>query len=380
MLDNISQCCLDVTARALQHRLTFKQPIDSKGATTMRNTTNLAHQLRASASRKWLRRIGGGILLLLVGLGLGGFTYEQIAAGQSAEHNPPPGMMVDAGSLHLHLHSMGEANGQPTVILEAGNGGFSAPWIRVQTALAATTRVVAYDRAGLGWSENSREPRNAITAATQLHNALTNAGIEGPYILVGHSMGGLFVRGFAHQYPAEVAGVVLVDAAHPDAFARYPATVEQTQVMLRRLTNGAAVVAPLGLFRLTGPLFAEGLVDLPAEQAAQSHAVAITPRHVQALRDEYNAWFPSLNDQVRQTGDLGNRPLIVLSASAFPGGAPAPEGYWEAHFAMQQELAALSSNGELRVIEGATHYSLITSPTDAHHTITAIQEVLNSIR
>jgi len=167
----------------------------------MHNETNLSQQPRTFAIRPWLRWIGGGLLFLLLGLGLGEFTYEQLTAAQAAQHNPPPGMMVDAGGFHLHLHSMGEANGKPTVILEAGNGGFSAPWIRVQTALAATTRVVAYDRAGLGWSENSREPRNAITAATHLHKALVNAGIEGPYILVGHSLGGLFVRGFAHQLP-----------------------------------------------------------------------------------------------------------------------------------------------------------------------------------
>ena len=115
------------------------------------------------------------------------------------------------------LHS-----GGPTVVLEAGMGSFSPNWYWVQEELAPTVRSVAYDRAGLGWSRRSRRPRDAQTIATELRDALREAAIEPPYVLAGHSFGGLPVRAFADLYPELTAGLVLVDASHPDQWVRWP--------------------------------------------------------------------------------------------------------------------------------------------------------------
>ena len=118
--------------------------------------------------------------------------------------------MVDVGGYRLHINCTGE--GSPTVVIESGWGDMSATWGWVQPEVAKTTRVCTYDRAGMGWSESSPQPRTAREYAKELHTLLKKANEPGPYVLVGHSMGGFTVIVYAHDYPAEVSGLVLVDA------------------------------------------------------------------------------------------------------------------------------------------------------------------------
>ena len=145
-------------------------------------------------------------------LASGGATYEAIMAAGDDKRYPPPGQLVDVGGYRLHLHCIGQ--GSPTVVLDAGLGAFSLDWGAVQPQIATSTRVCAYDRAGLGWSEPGPTPRSPQQFADELHALLTNAGVEGPYVLVAHSISGKTARLFASQHPNEVAGMVLVDARH----------------------------------------------------------------------------------------------------------------------------------------------------------------------
>jgi len=171
--------------------------------------------------------------------------------------------MVDVGDHSLHINCIG--HGSPTVILEAANFGKSAWWVRVQKQLAQTTRVCAYDRAGLGWSERGPEPRDARQISSELHTLLKGADIEGPYVLVGHSYGGLYVRTYADRYPEETAGVVLVDSSHPEQFTRSPkerAQYEQTV----RLGAVISSLTRLGVIRLTN--YYPAHPDLPPHQRA----------------------------------------------------------------------------------------------------------------
>ena len=169
----------------------------------------------------WIRRglvwlVGGLLALAVIGA-----IYQVVATQIDQRTYPPPGEMVDAGTHSLHINCLGE--GGPTVILEAANFGMSAHWVRVQQQLAKTTRVCAYDRAGLGWSEAGPEPRDARQISSELHTLLNGAAdTEGPYVLVGHSYGGLYARMYAARYPDQVAGVVLVDSSHPEQFTRSP--------------------------------------------------------------------------------------------------------------------------------------------------------------
>jgi pimeloyl-ACP methyl ester carboxylesterase len=123
----------------------------------------------------------------------------------------------------LHINCLGQ--GSPTVILESGLANMSADWANVQPLVAKGTRVCAYDRAGIAWSDPGPQPRDPGQIAGELHTLLGRAGIAGPYVLVGQSFGGLYVRMYAARYPDEVAGMVLVDASHPDMWQRLPAEV-----------------------------------------------------------------------------------------------------------------------------------------------------------
>ena len=152
-----------------------------------------------------MRWIGKALLwavAALLALAVIGAIYQAVATEIDRRTYPPPGQLVEVGGHRLHLHCVDQ--GTPTVILEAASGGMSAHWVRVQQEVARTTRACAYDRAGLGWSEPGPGPRDARQISSELHTLLGNAGIEGPYVLVGHSYGGLYVRTHADRYPDEV--------------------------------------------------------------------------------------------------------------------------------------------------------------------------------
>src|SRR5918912_1497138 len=163
---------------------------------------------------RWvLRGIGrtlAALFGLLVVLGLIGASYEAIAAAGDARSYPPPGQLVDVGGYRLHIQCVGTDS--PTVVLDAGLSGSSLDWSLVQPELGRTTRVCAYDRAGMGWSDPGPQSRTPRQIAGELHTLLTKAGIAGPYVLVGHSLAGKNVRLFALSHPEEVAAMVLVDA------------------------------------------------------------------------------------------------------------------------------------------------------------------------
>src|SRR5688500_10118369 len=153
--------------------------------------------------RVWRRLLG--LVVVLFALAVAGAIYLAIATEHTARAYPPPGEIVDVGGYSLHINCVGQ--GSPTVVLDAGSGEKSAQWVRVQRKVSHTTRVCAYDRAGMGWSEMGPDPRDAKQITGELHSLLNKAGVEGPYVLVGHSFGGMYMQTYAVRYPAEVAGV-----------------------------------------------------------------------------------------------------------------------------------------------------------------------------
>src|SRR5918998_4117559 len=178
----------------------------------------------SSTSRGIMRRIWRpllGLVVALLVLAVAGAIYQAIATERAERAYPPPGEMVGVGGHRLHINCVGQ--GGPTVVLDSGSGAMSAHWALVQRAVSGTTRVCAYDRAGMGWSEMGPEPRDARQITGELHALLEGAGIEGPYVLVGHSFGGLYMQTYAARYPDEVAGVALVDSStEPDQFSQRP--------------------------------------------------------------------------------------------------------------------------------------------------------------
>src|SRR5918994_7561249 len=152
----------------------------------------------STTSSRYTRQIGRVLLWLIVALlvlAVAGAIYQAIATERAEQAYPPPGEMVDVGGYSLHINCVGQ--GSPTVLLDGGLGDMSASWVRVQREVSDTTRVCAYDRAGMGWSEMGPEPRDAKQISSELHTLLKGANIEGPYVLVGHSFGGLYVRTYS---------------------------------------------------------------------------------------------------------------------------------------------------------------------------------------
>ena len=158
----------------------------------------------------WMKRVRKGLVFaFLIAVALG-FTYEQIGRWQDSQHRFRIGRAVDVGGRSLNIDCSG--SGSPAVILESGGGGYGGyGWREVQSGIAKFTTACWYDRAGEGWSDPARTGRSSGTVVHDLHELLQRAPIAGPYVLVGHSLGGEYVRVFTSQYPSEVVGLVLVD-------------------------------------------------------------------------------------------------------------------------------------------------------------------------
>lgn len=322
-------------------------------------------------------RLARGLRWLVLGLAallLSGLVYQQLGAWADARALPPPGRLVDVGqpgaAYRLHLYCTGErAAGRPTVILDTLSGGSSALWALVQPVVAEHGRVCAYDRGGWGWSDDGPAPRDAEQNTRELHTLLERAGEPGPYVQVGHSLGGLYARVYAARYPEQVVGVVLVDAAHPDQAGRLPAeNLAQAAAFERQLPLFSALTR-LGVMRL---YFALGgtldFEDLPPDAHAAVQAFWSLPRQWDSQRRE--ALYRAATDaQTRAAGDLGGRPLIVVTA----GTGSSPE--W---LALQAALAALSTNSAQRVVAEATHGSLALNPAHARLTAEAILDVVDA--
>jgi pimeloyl-ACP methyl ester carboxylesterase len=196
---------------------------------------------------RWLKRAGLTLIALSMLLGLTGLTYQAVATARDARRFPPPGRLVDVGGYRLHAHCTGE--GSPTVILEAGWSDCWLNWYRVQPEVAKFTRVCSYDRAGMGWSDAGPYPRTSGQIVREMHALLSNAGIPGPYVLVGHSFGGFNVRLFAQEHPQDVAGLVLLDSIHEDQWARMPESMRACRRALPKKLKNGIPWCPLGAIR-----------------------------------------------------------------------------------------------------------------------------------
>jgi pimeloyl-ACP methyl ester carboxylesterase len=263
------------------------------------------------------------------------------------------------------------------VVLDAMGDGTSVNWGWVQPQVATVTRVCAYDRAGRGWSESGPEPRDAQHISQEIHTLLGNAGIEGPYIVVGHSFGGFTMRVFADQYADEVSGMVIIDGGQPDIDSpRFPAEARAKAEDEAKFMAAAPTLARFGLFRfVSGPP-----VDLPPQQRAAYAAFYASVRLWDSLYAEYLA-LPATNEQVRRTGSLGDRPLLVANADTawLTYGAPADEAR-RVFNEMEAELLQLSTNSVQRIIPGATHGSLVLKQDHAQQTSAAIIAVVEAAR
>jgi len=274
-----------------------------------------------------------------------GAAYQWVANVRDRKANAPPGKMIDVGGFRMQLYCVGD--GTPSVILDSGLSDTWLHWYKVQPQVAQFTRVCSYDRAGLGWSEPSPRPRTSRVIAEELHTLLGKAGVHPPFVLVGHSFGGLNVRMYASLYPSDVVGMVLVDACHPEQNQRLPNVRNpwlEAMLWQKRLM-------PFGIPRLLG-WCGQGMAEV--QPAFRSFDCTVQQKA---------GWFAeeaSFSESLRQVGatrSLGAMPLMVLSHDP---GTQQPDFEQRRSFEMtwaqmQEELAQLSSRSSRRIAAGSGH-------------------------
>jgi pimeloyl-ACP methyl ester carboxylesterase len=307
----------------------------------------------SAPSHSLFRRIVLGLLVFVLVLAAAGMIYENIFEARDRRFNPMEGRLFDVGGYKMHIDCAGE--GSPTVILESGLGDTYVSWRKVQPQIAKLTRVCSYDRAGLGYSESSSQPRTSTVIAGELHALLRAAGVAPPYVLVGHSMGGYDVRLYASLYRHEVAGMVLVDASHPDQENRFPPEFKNIEGTEIREGEFMEFAMPFGVPRLLNLCD-----DDPVLRAAECN--------FQTMREDI-AEFKSRRESAAQTaatGALGDMPLAVLSHDPDKPSADLPEDLakpindaWEK---MQEELVHLSTRGTRVIAKNSSHYIQIDRP------------------
>ena len=323
----------------------------------------------------WTRRVLIGLLVTPLALAGIGAIYQAIGTASDAQAFPPPGQMVDVGGYKMHIVCSGPQSADgPTVILDHVGAANAAQWGLVQPEIAKSTRVCAYDRAGFGWSERGPTPRDARQSMHELHTLLEKASISGPYLLVGHSYGANVARLYVAEYPAEVVGMVLVDPGLQFDMPGVPAHINaEWKAADQTIMRLAPYLSRLGIMRLGTALGATpSHGDLPAPVGAAYDAVNLTTKFWDTLSDQNQAMATTSQEVLATPPSLGALPVIVLSATL-----PADEGRQE-WTKVNAALAARSSNGIHRVIDGATHMSLALEQARAQATIAAIRQVLEA--
>ena len=319
-------------------------------------------------------------------------TAIAVAAQSSAPEPAPLGKMVDLGGYRIHLYCTGK--GRQTVALSPGGGDFSFVWYLVQQKLQASTRVCSYDRAGSAWSDPGPQPLTLRQEAYELELALKLSGEKGPYILVGHSIGGLVVRTFAEGYPDETSGVVLVDAPSPDGTMGYYGRLVRVRDLAKR------TIPPIQTMKTSPPIpisdtereqalkykshkIHPPFDRLPAEiQKLQLWAQMLPPRVEQSEKDDYTPEEWQFLYELQQFGHpLGDKPLITMIGMKEAEDRPAPMSVEQWHTLHQEKVEqkrafiALSTNSKAVEVQDAGHSIHLEDP-DA--VVNAIHEVMTA--
>lgn len=291
-------------------------------------------------------------MLLLIGAV---FLYEWFASSQSKKDFPPPGTLVQVGGYQLHLHEQG--NGSPTILMEAGSGETSLSWRDIPAELAQHATVVTYDRAGYAWSESAPTERTGANIVKDLHAALEKENIRGPYIMVGHSLGGMYARLFAQTYANEVQSLVLIDARPEDDERNTKVLLEQAQFQGNPPASLLSLLKVSGAFRLFPDFMLDGLV---AKQDRDTFInVIATPSYFHA-KEEEALHAHSTEDAIRGQS-LGSIPVRIIARGR-------PQDYASAGISVDigQKLESIWQSGQRNMLNISKDSQLIVATRSGH--------------
>jgi pimeloyl-ACP methyl ester carboxylesterase len=339
--------------------------------------------------KRWLKRIVLGALSLVVLLVIAGVCYHVIEDHLDARRFPQQGKSFHLGrgfgNASLNIDCSGQ--GSPTVILDSGLGVPAVGWDFVQPSVAKFTRVCSYDRAGYGWSTAGPMPRTSAEIVKELHALLAAAGEKPPYILVGHSFGGFNVRVYNGAYPGEVAGMVLVDASHEDQVKRMPQALVDYSNKVQSSSKWQSLLQyaliDLGIARLMEN--ASQPSYLPKRFLEEMRYLQLQTKFLDATTSEYAVFATTSADEVRASENLGDKPLVVLTAGKGPDPATLPPGFPVKAFDdfetiwrndLQVREAHLSSRGRQIMVSDSDHMIPFERP-DA--VVSAIHDVFSSL-
>ena len=313
------------------------------------------------------------------------FLFATYAHGAESDEPPPLGKLYEVGGHKMHLYEIGNGGSGPAVLLEPGAGAFSIDWYLVQQEVAKFASVCSYDRAGHAWSELGPRPRTKKQAMHDLHRLLATAGIPGPYVMVGHSLGGSLVRVFATEYPNEVAGMVLVDAA----IENNPNFINGKMVGPFEQAQPRQIPAPRDQIPDN-----ERLLSKPELDGFKQFRQWVGSRKIEAPFDKLpepiqklRLWAMSLPqsnvtdfnpydaeeclllfaDRIRMERPLGNKPLVVLSRKSDE----------KERMERQRQLRDLSSNSAFAVSDFPVHEIQLAQPDLV---VRAVRAVLESVK
>ncbi len=315
--------------------------------------------------------------ITVVALVLAAIALEAVNRSRDRRRFPAPGHLVDIGGRRLHMHVAGV--GEPAVVFESGAGNEGSVWTLVQREVAKHTRTVAYDRAGMGWSDPDESSRRVATYSDDLRTLLEHSDVRPPYVLVAHSLGGLFAMDFASRYPDSVAGMVFVDAGYKRTYETLAERTPGMAARIRRqvrLAGAASVLCRLGVTRLIARrIFGTG--DLPQDVVAaqRSH---LNEKLLAAMANEGRTTFGAPLEEARSDPPR-DLPVVVLTH-----GRPSmrirgqdPEDVEHGWQDLQRGLAEMFADAKHLVVEGTAHHIHVERPDVV---VAAILEVVDTAR
>jgi pimeloyl-ACP methyl ester carboxylesterase len=334
--------------------------------------------------KPWLKRTAIGLGSLITLLIVAGAIFEAVMRQQTAQKYPALGKLVDIGGRKIQIDCRG--SGAPTVVLESGLDAYgSLSWAKVHDDIAQATRVCAYSRAGLLWSDPAPGDFDRKQTAQDLHAALIKAGEKTPWVMVGHSLGGPHIMTFTSLYDKEVAGLVFVDASHPDQIERFRQVIgnaiDEEPLMLKTPPLLAEIGAWIGIVRLMN--LCPPIPNAPriAEQAGCAYIPQTASANLKASQS-----FKTTLANASHFRQLGDRPLVVLTAMQqikpedlkTMGMSEAQGRKFQAIWTeLQDDEAAWSSHSRHEIVPDSSHYIQFDRPDVV---IKAVREVVDDVK